>query len=169
MVKVVTGFPSDLVQLKSGKTNERGLKAKGKGNKQLINQQPVVNLKSQYAKIYGKMGLGREQIEQLWQQTKSLLLSQNQAMSEIDLDNRTSLTEEEIHYLTDPKEVAHRILDFAKKISGGNPEKIDLLEKAVEKGFKEAERILGELPDISKETYQLVKEGFAQWREEMAK
>ena len=69
------------------------------------------------------------------------------------------------NYLS-PEKVAKRILDFAKAISGYDKSKIPLLKKAVNEGFKEAEKILGELPDVSKKTYTLVMKGFEEWENE---
>ena len=59
--------------------------------------------------------------------------------------------------------VSQRLVDFAIGISGGDKSKADTLRAAIEKGFKEAERILGELPDISKETYKRTMEKFDEW------
>lgn len=62
------------------------------------------------------------------------------------------------------EKTAKRILDFAKAISGGNPEKIQLLKDAFIEGFEEAKEIFGgELPEISEKTYEKVMEGFDEW------
>jgi len=64
------------------------------------------------------------------------------------------------------EETASRILDFAVAISGGDPSKIGLLERAVQSAFRQTERMFGEeLPEITKQTHAAVMEGFAQWRE----
>ncbi len=61
---------------------------------------------------------------------------------------------------------ANRILDFAVALSGGDPEKIDLLRDAVQKGFDAAGKIWGgDLPDISNQTLARVMEGFDKWAE----
>lgn len=66
------------------------------------------------------------------------------------------------------KETSSRILDFAKALTGGDPDKIDEMEEAFEKGYKQATKEWGdELPSISGETYKAVKEGFSQWRKEL--
>lgn len=66
-----------------------------------------------------------------------------------------------------PEKVSDRIVEFAKAISGGDKEKIELLRGAIEKGFEEAARILGgELPEISQKTYDLVMEKLDKWMEE---
>lgn len=59
--------------------------------------------------------------------------------------------------------VSQRLVDFAIAISGGDKSKAETLRGAIEKGFKEAERILGELPEISRETYKLTMEKFDAW------
>lgn len=59
--------------------------------------------------------------------------------------------------------VSTRLVDFAIKISGGDKSKAGILKDAIEKGFKEAEKILGELPEISKKTYDLTMEKFDNW------
>ena len=59
--------------------------------------------------------------------------------------------------------VSQRIVDFAIAISGGDKSKLETLRGAIDKGFKEAEKILGGLPDISKETYKAVMEKLDAW------
>lgn len=58
------------------------------------------------------------------------------------------------------------IVDFAKSISGGNKEKLDSLRGAIEKGFRAAERILGQLPEISQKTYDRIMEKLDVWEKE---
>ena len=58
------------------------------------------------------------------------------------------------------EKVSQRLVDFAIALSGGDKSKADTLKKAIEQGFKEAEKILGELPEISKETYKATMEKF---------
>ena len=59
--------------------------------------------------------------------------------------------------------VSQRLVDFAIALSGGDKSKAETLRGAIEKGFKEAEKILGELPQISKDTYKLTMEKFDAW------
>lgn len=59
--------------------------------------------------------------------------------------------------------VSDRIVDFAIAISGGDKSKLESLRAAIDKGFKEAEKILGGLPDISKETYNRIMEKLEAW------
>ncbi len=59
------------------------------------------------------------------------------------------------------EETSQRILDFAKKISGDNPEKFNLLLNSFKEGFEEAKKCFGgELPEVCNETYDLVIKGF---------
>ena len=64
------------------------------------------------------------------------------------------------------KKVSEDILNFARALSGGDPSKIETLRKAVQKGFDAAEKILGELPEVSKKTYEAVMKGFDDWAAE---
>lgn len=58
---------------------------------------------------------------------------------------------------------AERIVNFAKAISGGDVSKLKTLKDAIKKGFDEAEDILGELPEVSKETYKEIMRQLDQW------
>jgi len=60
-----------------------------------------------------------------------------------------------------------RILDFAKALTGGDPDKIEEMREAFEKGFKQAtETWGGELPEISQKTYDAVLSKFDAWSAE---
>ena len=63
------------------------------------------------------------------------------------------------------EQTSDRILDFAKALSGNEPEKADLLIDAFKKGFDDATKSWGkDLPDISKRTYDAVLEKFDKWK-----
>lgn len=63
-----------------------------------------------------------------------------------------------------PESVSDRIVAFAKAISGGDKSKLDTLRGAIEKGFEEATQFLGgQLPEISKKTYNLIMEKLDGW------
>lgn len=67
------------------------------------------------------------------------------------------------------KQTSNRILDFATALTGGDPSKIEDMRKAFEKGYKMAEDTWGgELPDISKQTYDAVMKGFDKMAEDAA-
>lgn len=68
------------------------------------------------------------------------------------------------------KQTSDRIIDFAKALTGGNPDKIEDMRAAFEKGFKQAEKTWGgKLPDISQRTYDAVMEKFDKMAEEANK
>ena len=59
------------------------------------------------------------------------------------------------------KQTSERILDFAKTLAGDDPEKLEKMRAAFEKGYAQAEKTWGgELPDISKRTFDAVMKGF---------
>ena len=59
------------------------------------------------------------------------------------------------------KQTSDRILDFAKALAGDDPDKLEHMRSAFEKGYKQAEKTWGgELPDISKQTFDAVMNGF---------
>lgn len=58
-------------------------------------------------------------------------------------------------------QTSSRILDFAKALAGDDPDKLESMRSAFEKGYKQAEKTWGgELPDISKQTFDAVMKGF---------
>ena len=59
------------------------------------------------------------------------------------------------------KQTSERILDFAKALAGDDPDKLEKMRSAFEKGYEQAEKTWGgELPDISKQTFDAVMKGF---------
>lgn len=67
------------------------------------------------------------------------------------------------------KKTAERLFSFASSLAGDDPKKMKEMEAAFEEGFKEATKSWGgELPDISKKTYDAVKEKFAAFYENAA-
>ena len=65
------------------------------------------------------------------------------------------------------KQTSDRIVDFAKALCGGDPDKIEEMREAFKKGFKMAEEKWGgKLPEISQKTYDAVLEKFDAWAAE---
>ncbi len=58
---------------------------------------------------------------------------------------------------------ADRIVEFAKALSGEDKSKIPQLREAIEKGFKEAEKLLGGLPEVSVKTHDEVMKRLDEW------
>lgn len=64
-------------------------------------------------------------------------------------------------------QTSQRILDFATALTGGDPDKIEEMRAAFEKGFKLATKTWGgALPDISQKTYDAVMKGFDKMAED---
>ncbi|MBO5210117.1 MAG: hypothetical protein J6B68_12385 [Lachnospiraceae bacterium] len=65
------------------------------------------------------------------------------------------------------EQTSDRIIDFAIALTGGDPDKIEEMREAFKKGYKQAEETWGgELPEISKKTYDAVMEKFDKLAEE---
>jgi hypothetical protein len=65
------------------------------------------------------------------------------------------------------KQTSERILDFAKALTGGDPNQIEKMRDAFLKGYKSAEKTWGgSLPEISKQTYDAVIKGFDKMAED---
>lgn len=58
-------------------------------------------------------------------------------------------------------QTSDRIIDFANALTGGDPDKIEEMREAFQKGYKQAEKTWGgKLPEISQKTYDAVMEKF---------
>ena len=65
------------------------------------------------------------------------------------------------------EQTSDRIIDFAKALTGGDPSQIEDMREAFKKGYEQAEKTWGgELPEISKKTYDAVMEKFDKMAEE---
>lgn len=65
------------------------------------------------------------------------------------------------------RQVAERILNFAKNNIGDDSSKLAAIRAGVEKGFKEATEMLGgTLPEISQKTYAAIMSEFDRWESE---
>lgn len=65
------------------------------------------------------------------------------------------------------EQTSDRIIDFATALTGGDPDKIEEMREAFKKGYEQAEETWGgELPEISKKTYEAVMAKFDKLAEE---
>lgn len=65
------------------------------------------------------------------------------------------------------EKTSDRIIDFAKALTGGDPDKIEEMRNAFEKGYRQATGTWGKkLPDISSNTHSAVMSKFDKWAEE---
>lgn len=68
------------------------------------------------------------------------------------------------------KQTSDRILSFATALTGGDPDKIEEMRAAFEKGYKQAEKTWGgSLPSICQQTYDAVLSGFDKMAEDAGK
>ena len=64
------------------------------------------------------------------------------------------------------KQTSQRIFDFAMALSGGDPDQMEKMRSAFEKGYKKATKSWGDqLPDICKQTYDAVQSMFDDYKE----
>lgn len=64
-------------------------------------------------------------------------------------------------------QTSDRIVDFAKALSGNDPDKADEMLAAIQKGFKLATKSWGrDLPDITNRTYKAIEEKIDAWKKE---
>ena len=68
------------------------------------------------------------------------------------------------------KQTSERIFSFAKALSNGDPETMEKMRKAFEKGFGQATKSWGsKLPDISQQTYDAVEKMFDDYAKDSSK
>lgn len=149
-------------------SNEKGSATYKKPN--TVDHATIERLKKQSQDAYANL---RNLVEKL-------LLKQGYTFKDITFDQWQDIEVDEVTRVEAQKmiepggifsaeAVSDRIVEFAKAISGGDVSKLDTLRKAIDKGFKEAEKILGELPEVSKETYKLINEKLDAWAAESNK
>lgn len=110
------------------------------------------------------MGAFRAMVQGLFQKQGGFKMDSMEKMKELSESMEADTVFDEDEWGVEA--VANRILDFAKALAGDDPSKLDMLQDAVEKGFKQAESLWGgKLPDISYETRERVMQGFDEWRE----
>lgn len=173
-----------LVKAEDIEKNKKVNKEKTKVEKNIEEKPAAVYEKSQTKEtghVYDKnaiLSLKRDSEKahsQLIRIVEDMLKRQGKTLSLLKADDMVKVDEtarKEAQALIGPdgdlgaEKVSQRLVDFAIALSGGDKSKAKELRGAIEKGFKETEKILGELPDISKETYKLTMEKFDAWAKE---
>lgn len=140
-------------------------KSKAEDETHVYDKSTINKLKMESAKSYDAL---KKMIEELLtRQGKTLNLVGSDHMIKVDATTRAEANE-----LIGPngplgiEAMSDTIVDFAKAISGGDKSKLDTLIKAIDKGFSEAGRILGGLPEISMKTYDRIMEKLDIWKNE---
>ena len=140
-------------------------KSENKNITHVYDKNTILKLKAESQKAYDR--LRRIVQEMLIRQGESGLLAD--LNKDIIVDEEARLEAQE---LIGPdgelgvEKTSQRIVDFAIAISGGDKSKLEEIKRAIDKGFEEAERILGELPEISRQTYDRVMEKLDAWENE---
>ena len=122
-------------------------------------EQRTSQLRSLVEKMMTKQGVAIGTADSMW----SFLAKGNFTVDEATMAQAQADIADDGYWGVD--QTSDRILDFAKALSGNDPEKADLLLDAFKKGFKEATKSWGQdLPDISQRTYDAVVEKFNKWK-----
>ena len=122
-------------------------------------EQRTSQLRSLVEKMMTKQGVAIGTADSMW----SFLATGNFTVDEATRAQAQADIADDGYWGVD--QTSDRILDFAKALSGNDPEKADLLLDAFKKGFKEATKSWGQdLPDISQRTYDAVVEKFNKWK-----
>jgi len=119
----------------------------------------VSQLRGIVEKMMTKQGAAIGQADDMW---KFLASGKYTVSAEVKAQAQKDIAEDGYWGVA---QTSDRILDFAKALSGNDPEKADELLEAFKKGFKQATGAWGkDLPDISKRTYDAVVEKFNNWK-----
>jgi hypothetical protein len=129
-----------------------------------VDAKTIQRLKAESEKAYSRL---RDLVIRLLKKQES----QHPMTKDVEVHVDNTVQEEAKKSVSDggpfsPERLSDRIVDFARALSGGDKEKISTLRKAIEEGFNEAAKVLGGLPDISLQTYDLVMEKLDRWENE---
>lgn len=131
----------------------------------VYNKATIDQLKVESQKSFDQL---KKMIENMLQkQGKSLDLSSSDHLISIDPATRAEASE----MIGDNgpygiEAMSDTIVDFAIAISGGDKSKLDTLIAAIDKGFNQAGKALGGLPEISMKTYDRIMEKLDVWKHE---
>ena len=132
------------------------------------NTQTIARLKAESERVYGHLReMVRQMLERQGLKFQDLLTMGEEERAGIEVDE-TTRTEAAAMIgeggELSPENVSDNIVAFAKALSGEDKSKLSLLRNAIEDGFAEAKKAWGgELPEISKKTYDLVMEKLDAW------
>lgn len=133
---------------------------------QIYDKNTILKLKAETDKAYDS--LRRIVEELLTRQGKTFKLFDSDSI--VKVDEKARLEAQDLISADGElgvEKTSQRIVDFAIAISGGDKSKLEEIKTAIDKGFKEAERVLGELPEISRQTYDAIMEKLDAWEKEI--
>ncbi|MFU0827800.1 MAG: DUF5610 domain-containing protein [Lachnoclostridium sp.] len=147
-------------------------KSTEKGNKKVVYKQDTATL----IRLKADAEKRARQLRDLVEKT---LLKQGQRFNEstmyqllregkISVDDETAaLAKEEISEdgYWGVKQTSDRLVSFAKALTGGDPDKADMMIEAIKKGFEQATKAWGgDLPDICKQTLETAISKLEEWK-----
>jgi hypothetical protein len=123
----------------------------------------IAGLKAALAQHQQQVDAFKEMIQRLLNnQAHTASVVNGEVMIEIDEATRLKAQEDisEDGYFG-VKQTSERILNFARAFAGSDPERIEIMRNAFIAGYEAAEKIWGgELPEISRQTFDAVMRGF---------
>lgn len=131
----------------------------------IYNKDTIAELKRDSEKAYGHL---KRLVEEMLRR-QGMSFSTLTSKDVVKVDEQARLEAEALIGEDGPlgvEAVSDRLVNFAKAISGGDKSKLASLRKAIDQGFKAAEKILGKLPEISQKTYDRIMEKLDVWENE---
>lgn len=129
-----------------------------------VEQTSIAALKEESEKAYES--LRRLVIELLEKQGYSVQDVKNEGLKALEIDETTRMEAAALIAEDGPlgvDAVSDRIVDFAIAISGGDKSKLPEIRGAIEEGFRQAKNMLGDLPEVSLRTHDLIMEKLDRW------
>jgi hypothetical protein len=129
-----------------------------------VEQTSIAALKEESEKAYES--LRRLVIELLEKQGYSVQDVKNEGLKALEIDETTRMEAAALIAEDGPlgiEAVSDRIVDFAIAISGGDKSKLPEIRGAIEEGFRQVKNMLGDLPEISLRTHDLIMEKLDRW------
>ena len=132
-----------------------------------IDRATIQRLKAESQRAYDQL---RALVKQLLEKQGMTFNDLDPLGEDIEIDEATRLEAQKMigeGGPLSPEAVSNNLVEFAIAISGGDKSKLEELKTAIDKGFKEAEKIWGgKLPEISYETYELTMKKLDAWASE---
>ena len=124
-------------------------------------EQRMAQMQSLVTKMFAKQGITIGTADDMW---KALANGNFTADADTIAQAKEDISEDGYWGVN---QTSDRIVEFAKALTGGNPDKIEEMRAAFQKGFDQATKTWGgKLPDISQKTYEATMKKFDDWAAE---
>ena len=148
------------------KSEEATAPVKKENNKDIIaklkadTEMRTAQLKSLVEKMFSKQGITFNNSDEMY----SILRSGNFTVDpDVAAKAKEDISEDGYWGV---KQTSDRMVDFAKALSGNDPEKADKMIAAIKKGYEQAEKTWGgKLPDICQQTLDTTIKKLEEWRD----